>query len=111
VSWDSRFAEPIELPSGVRLASLRDAIVHLVNTVPSSERGTPVILTAAELITSAAERGGPIEFARIATLRALSRHLASGPMHEDFRTKRVGLPNQNASHKPSAPPNRIYVNR
>jgi hypothetical protein len=75
VSWDSRFPEPIELPCGVRLASLREAIVHLVNTVPSSERGTPVILTAAEMITSAAERGGPIEFARIATLRALNRHL------------------------------------
>jgi len=73
VSWDSRFTEPIDLPGGVRLASLREAIVHLVNTVPSSERGTPVILTAAELITSAAERGGPIEFARIATLRALNR--------------------------------------
>jgi hypothetical protein len=75
VSWDSPFPEPIELPCGVRLASLREAIVHLVNTVPSSERGTPVILTAAELITSAAERDGPIEFARIATLRALNRHV------------------------------------
>jgi hypothetical protein len=75
VSWDSRFPEPIELPCGAKLASLREAIVHLVNTVPSSERGTPVVLTAAELITSAAERGGPIEFARIATLRALNRHV------------------------------------
>jgi hypothetical protein len=75
VSWDSRFPEPIELPSGAKLASLREAIVHLVNTVPSSERGTPVVLTAAELITSAAERGAPIEFARIATLRALNRHV------------------------------------
>jgi hypothetical protein len=75
VSWDSRFPEPIELPCGVKLASLREAIVHLVNTVPSTERSTPVILTAAEMITSAAERGGPIEFARIATLRALNRHL------------------------------------
>ena len=75
VSWDSRFPDPIELPCGARLASLREAIVHLVNTVPSSERGTPVVLTAAELITSAAERGGPIEFARIATLRALNRHV------------------------------------
>ena len=75
MSWDSRFAEPIELPGGVRLASLREAIVHLVNTVPSSERGTPVVLTAAEMITSAAERGGPIEFARIATLRAINRHV------------------------------------
>jgi hypothetical protein len=74
-SWDSRFAEPIELPGGVRLASLREAIVHLVNTVPSSERGTPVVLIAAELITSAAERGGPIEFARVAPLRAINRHI------------------------------------
>jgi hypothetical protein len=75
VSWDSRLPEPIELPCGVRLASLREPIVHLVNTVPSSERGVPVILTAAEMITNAAERGGPIEFARIATLRALNRHV------------------------------------
>jgi hypothetical protein len=74
VSWDSRFAEPIELPSGVRLASLREAIVHLVDTIPSSDRGLPVVLTAAELITSAAEHGGPIEFARIATLQAINRH-------------------------------------
>jgi hypothetical protein len=89
VSWDSRFAEPIELRGGVRLASLRDAIVHLVNTVPSSERGTPVILTAAELITSAAERGGPIEFARIATLRALNRH-AERALNPDVVKTRVG---------------------
>jgi hypothetical protein len=74
VSWGSRFAEPIELPGGVRLASLREAIVHLVNTIPSSGRGMPVVLTAAELTTSAAERGGPVEFARIATLRAVNRH-------------------------------------
>jgi hypothetical protein len=93
VSWDSCFAEPIDLPNGVKLASLRDAIVHLVNTVPSSDRGTPVILTAAELLTSAAERGGPIEFARIATLRALGRQPASRPMRDDFRTTRVGLTN------------------
>jgi hypothetical protein len=74
VSWDSRFAQPIELPGGVKLASLRQAILHLVNTVPSFERSLPVVLTAAEIITSAAERGGPIEFARIATLRVINRH-------------------------------------
>ena len=89
MSWDSRFAEPIELPGDVRLASLRDAIVHLVNTVPSSERGTPVILTAAELITSAAERGGPIEFARIATLRALNRHVER-VLNPDIVKTRIG---------------------
>ncbi len=41
VSWDSRFAEPIDLPGGVKLASLREAIVHLVKTIPSSERSMP----------------------------------------------------------------------
>jgi hypothetical protein len=75
MSWDQRFTQPIELPDGVKLASLRDAIVHLVKTTPASERGMPVILTAAELITSAAEHSGPIEFARIATLRAINRHV------------------------------------
>ena len=89
MSWDSCFAEPIELPGGVRLGSLREAIVHLVNTVPSSERGAPVILTAAEMITSAAERGGPIEFARIATLRALNRH-AERVLNPDIVKTRSG---------------------
>jgi hypothetical protein len=75
MSWDQRFFEPIVLPDGVKLASLRDAIVHLINAIPSSERAMPIVLTAAELITSAAEHGGPIEFARIATLRAINRHV------------------------------------
>jgi hypothetical protein len=83
----ARPAEPIILPGGVRLASLREALVHLVNTIPSSERGTPAILTAAELITSAAEHGGPIEFARIATLRAINRHAV-----------RVFNPDRNGTH-------------
>jgi hypothetical protein len=43
VSWDSRFAEPIELPGGAKLASLREAIAHLVNTIPASERRMPAV--------------------------------------------------------------------
>jgi hypothetical protein len=74
VSRDSRFAEPIVLPDGVKLASLRESIAHLVKTIPAAERRMPVVLTAAELLTNAAEHGGPIEFARIATLQALNRH-------------------------------------
>ena len=92
MSWDTRFAEPIVLPGGISLASLRDAIVHLVNTVPSSERGTPVVLTAAELITSAAERGGPIEFARIAALRAFNRHMERALNPDILKSRRCRLP-------------------
>jgi len=35
----------------------------------------PAVLTAAEMLTSAAEHGGPVEFARIVTLQALNRHV------------------------------------
>jgi len=48
-----------------------------------------LILTAAELITSAAERGGPIEFARIATLRALNRHTEHS-LNPDIVKTRIG---------------------
>ena len=74
--WLREIAQPIELPGGVKLESLREAIVHLVYTIPASERSMPAVLTAAELIASAAENDSPIEFARIATLRALNRHVA-----------------------------------
>jgi hypothetical protein len=74
VSWSQRFAEPIVLPDGAKLATLRQAIAHLVKTVPAAERSSPAVLTAAELLTNAAEHGGPVEFARIATLQALNRH-------------------------------------
>jgi hypothetical protein len=87
VSWSLRFAEPIVLADGAKLATLRQAIAHLVKTVPPAERGSPAVLTAAELLTNAAEHGGPVEFARIATLQALNRH-----------AERVFNPDRNEPH-------------
>jgi len=58
VSWDSRFEEPIVLPYGIRLASLRAAIIHLVVTVPKAERTMPAVRRAADMLTNAAEHGG-----------------------------------------------------
>jgi hypothetical protein len=75
VSWASRFDEPIVLPDGETLASLGEAIAHLAKTVPAPERKMPAVLTAAEMLTGAAEDGVPIEFARIATLQAINRHV------------------------------------
>jgi hypothetical protein len=43
------------LPDGKELTSLREAIAHLVNTVPAAERQKPAVLTAAEMLTGAAE--------------------------------------------------------
>jgi anti-sigma regulatory factor (Ser/Thr protein kinase) len=75
VPWDLRFSEPIVLEDGSKLATLRDAIAHVAKLIPKADRDMPEILTAAELLTNAAEHGGPVEFARIATLQAINRHV------------------------------------
>ena len=83
MSWSLRFAEPIELKDGRRLATLRDAVAHLGKAIPAAEHALPAVLTAASLLTEAAEHGGPVEFARIATLRALNRN--TGPVFNESR--------------------------
>jgi hypothetical protein len=62
------------LEDGSKLATLRDAIAHLARLIPKAERNMPEILTASDLLTNAAEHGGPIEFAPMATLQAINRH-------------------------------------
>ena len=74
MSWSLRFDEPIVLPDGAKLKTLREAIAHLGKAVPKSDHDMPTVVTAAELLTLAAEHGAPIEFARIATLQAINRH-------------------------------------
>jgi hypothetical protein len=60
------FPSPSSYPATYRVTLRRQACIVA--------RGrTPVILTAAEIIASAAERGGPIDY--VATLRALNRHV------------------------------------
>ena len=64
VSWSFRFAEPIVLPDGRKLATLREAITQLAKIIPESEHDMPEVLTASDLLTQAAEHGGSVEFAR-----------------------------------------------
>jgi hypothetical protein len=75
VSWDQRFAEPIVLADGGKLSTLRDAVAHLGKAIPEPDHEMPSVMTAAELLTLAAELGGPVEFARIATLQAINRNV------------------------------------
>jgi hypothetical protein len=75
VSWSLRFAEPIVLAGGAKLATLREAIAYLGKTVAKGERELPAVVTAAEMLTLAAENACPVEFARIATLQALNRNV------------------------------------
>jgi hypothetical protein len=89
VSWDDRFAEPILLEDGTKLASLRQAIAHLAKFIPKAERNLPEVLTASNIMTKAAEQDGPVEFARIATLQAINRVRSVAQRHE-MRTAQGG---------------------
>ena len=75
MSWSLRFAEPIVLEDGSKLATLRDAIRHLAQIIPKPEGDMLEVLTASDLLMQAAEHDGPVEFARIATLQAINRHV------------------------------------
>jgi hypothetical protein len=110
VSWDQPFAEPIMLlEDGVKLATLRDAIAHLATLIPKAERNLPEILTASDLLTNAAEHGGPVEFARIATLQAINRHVGRvfDPSRKDMRQSAFGRPNDSAANRREQKSNRL----
>jgi hypothetical protein len=67
--WSREFDDPIILPDGTELTTLKEAVAYLAKTVPKTERNMPQVLTAAQILTYAAEREIARMFlARIATL-------------------------------------------
>jgi hypothetical protein len=54
LSWSRRLDDPILLPNGRKLVTLKDAIDHLSKTVPKAEHDHPKVLTAATCLTKAA---------------------------------------------------------
>ena len=74
VSWDRPFAEPIELPSGRKLITLRDAALYITK-LPKADHDAPEWQAAMEALLLVAEHDGPTMFARIGVMRALNRHV------------------------------------
>ncbi len=72
--WQQRFDEPIELPGGGKIVTLKDAIAWLAKEVPKSEHGMKQVQAAAHCVTEAAENGGPMMFARMGMMQAINRH-------------------------------------
>ena len=66
MSWSRRFDEPIILPNGKKLLTLKDAIAWLAKEIPKSEHGMKRV--------QAAENNRPTMFARIGVMQALNRH-------------------------------------
>ena len=73
MSWDAKFDEPIPLPDGGALTTLRDAATY-IEALPAAEQRHPKVQAAIHVLLQAADHGGPMIFARIGVMRMLSRN-------------------------------------
>jgi hypothetical protein len=73
-AWLKRFIDPIILPDGRKLLTLRDAAEY-ITALPKAEHDEADWQVAMETLLLVAERNGPEMLARIAMMRALNRHV------------------------------------
>jgi hypothetical protein len=78
MSWSRTFDDPIELPDGHMLRTLREA-GHYVTALSKTDQGKPHWQTAAHELMMAAERGGILMLAEIAMRQALARNQPKPP--------------------------------
>ena len=69
MSWEASFDEPIRLPSGKLLTTLREAGDY-ITSLPPKIYAQPKWQTAMAVVLAAAE-GGPTMFARIGLMQAI----------------------------------------
>jgi hypothetical protein len=73
VSWSIPFGDPIILPDGRKLLTLKDAADYITK-LPKNETALPEWRTAIEALMLCS-RGGDTMLARIGVMKALNRHL------------------------------------
>jgi hypothetical protein len=71
--WKRAFDEPIPLPRGRELVTLKDAGIHITK-LPKAEHQAPEWQAAMQALILVATKGGPTMLARIDIMRALNRH-------------------------------------
>jgi hypothetical protein len=71
--WGREFDDPIELPRGGRLVTLKDAGAYITK-LPKAEHEAAEWQAAMEALILVAESNGPTMFARIGIMQALNRH-------------------------------------
>jgi hypothetical protein len=74
VPWDQPFFEPIPLPKGKPLATLRDAALYITK-LPKAEHDAEEWQAAMQALILVSEHDGPTMFARIGVMRALNRYV------------------------------------
>ena len=71
--WSTPFDEPIPLPGGGKIVTLRDAGAY-ITTLSKSEYRAPEWQAAMQALILVATKGGPTMLARIGIMQALHRH-------------------------------------
>ena len=74
MSWSRRFDDPIPLPRGRQLVTLKDA-ANYIQKLPKAEQHLEEWQAAVEALLLVVELNGPTMMARIGVLRALNRHV------------------------------------
>ena len=72
MSWDRPFDQPLPLPNGAPARTLREAS-NYIKRLPKSQRDRPEWRLAIKMLIEAADDRGPILFAKIGMVQALSR--------------------------------------
>jgi hypothetical protein len=75
VTWFKRFINPIGLPDGRKLMTLRDAADY-ITALPKAEHDEADWQVAMEALLLVAERNGTEKLARIAVMKALNKQSA-----------------------------------
>jgi hypothetical protein len=81
IGWQRLFDDPIPLPNGRQLVTLRDAAEYITKLL-KTEHEAPEWQAAMQALLLVAEHDGPTMFARIGMLRALNHgkpNPATGP--------------------------------
>jgi hypothetical protein len=71
--WQRKFEDPIELPDGRTLVTLRDAATFITG-LPKKESDLPEWQAAIEALMLVVRQDGPTMFARIGVMQALNRN-------------------------------------
>jgi len=72
--WSRAFDDPIPLPRGRQLVTLKDAASY-IQKLPKAEQDLDEWQAAVEALLLVVELSGPTLMARIGVLRALNRHV------------------------------------
>jgi hypothetical protein len=72
--WSRAFDDPIPLPRGRQLVTLKDAANH-IQKLPKAEQDLEEWQAAVEALLLVVELNGPTMMARIGVMRGLNRHV------------------------------------